>query len=105
MIIASNQIYKIKNKGFLYDKVKSIFMLVVLILLLTFIIIVPIFGDFIIKWITSIIDSTTINGYITSIYQIINLPLSQYKIHEQSESLVPQLPELFNSFPQKSVDE
>lgn len=93
MIIASNQIYKIKNKGFLYDKVKSVFMLVVLIILLTFIIFVPIFGDFIIKWITSIVDNTTINGYINGIYQIINLPLSWFFIFFSIKLLYTMAPD------------
>jgi len=80
MIIASNQIYKIKGKGFIYDKVKSILMLIVLVLLLIFIILVPIFGDFIIKWITSIINNDIVNSYINGIYKVVNLPLSWFFI-------------------------
>ena len=38
MIIASNQIYKLKRQGFLYDRVKSVFMLLVFILLVLFVI-------------------------------------------------------------------
>jgi len=78
MIMASNQIYKIKNKGYIYDRVKSVFMLIVLILLLIFIIIVPVFGDYIIKSISYIIDNPNISAYLYKIYQIINFPLSWF---------------------------
>lgn len=78
MIIASNQIYKLKNKDFIYDRIKSIFMLFVLILLLIFIIVVPIFGDFIVKSISHLLNNNNVSKYIYDIYQVLNLPLSWF---------------------------
>ena len=49
MIITSNVIYKIKNKNLIRQKVKAIFMTVVLIILILFIVIVPAFGELIIN--------------------------------------------------------
>lgn len=80
MIIASNQIYKIKSKGFLYDRIKSLFMLFILILLVLFVIIVPVLGNYIIQWINIIFTSNDITSYITTIYSILNLPISWFFI-------------------------
>lgn len=93
MIIASNQIYKVKNKGFVYDRIKAIFMLFVLILLLAFIILVPVLGDFIVKWVTSFINNSDINNYINSIYQVINLPLSWFFIFFSIKLLYTMAPD------------
>lgn len=93
MIIASNQIYKVKNKGFIYDRVKAIFMLFILIILLSFIIMVPVFGDLIVKWVTSIIDSVSINSYINGIYKICNLPLSWFFIFVSIKLLYTMSPD------------
>ncbi len=49
MIITSNVIYKIKNKNPIRQKVKAIFMTIVLIVLILFIVIVPAFGELIIS--------------------------------------------------------
>ena len=78
MIIASNQIYKVKNKGLIYDRIKALFMLVILMFLILFIIIVPVCGDYIIKGISYLIDNTEINNYLHGIYQVLNLPLSWF---------------------------
>ena len=102
MIIASNQIYKIKNKGFVYDRIKAIFMLVVLILLLAFIILVPVLGDFIVKWVTSFINNGEINKYINSIYQIFNLPLSWFFIFFSIKLLYTMAPDY--KLPSKNVN-
>ena len=80
MIIASNQIYKLKSKGFLYDRVKSVFMLLVLILLVLFVIVVPVLGNYIIRWINVVVASENISSYISTIYSILNLPISWFII-------------------------
>ncbi len=49
MIITSNVIYKIKGKNIIRQKIKAIFMTIVLILLILFIVIVPAFGELIIN--------------------------------------------------------
>lgn len=80
MIISSNQIYKVKDKGFIYDRIKSIFMLFILIFLVIFIIVVPVLGNFIIKGISVVLDNNSIVEYIYMFYQVLNIPLSWFFI-------------------------
>ena len=101
MIIASNQIYKIKNKGAIYDRVKAIFMLVVLIFLLIFIMIVPVFGNFIFKTISVSVNNSTFSNYLYTIYQILNLPISWFFIFFSIKLLYTMAPD--NRIPSKNV--
>lgn len=102
MIIASNQIYKVKNRGFIYDRIKAIFMLFVLIILLLFIFLVPVLGDFIVKSITYLVDNVNANNYINVIYQIINLPLSWFFIFFSIKLLYTMAPDY--KIPSKKVN-
>ena len=75
MIITSNVIYKIKNKNPIRQKIKAIFMTVVLIVLILFIVIVPAFGELIISSIAKnypgkIIDTISVG------YNYLEYPLS-----------------------------
>lgn len=75
MIITSNVIFKIKNDNAIRQKIKAIIMTLVLIILILFLVLVPAFGDIILK---------TIEGHypgrlmtlIISIYEILKYPLS-----------------------------
>ena len=67
--------YKIKNKGFLYDRLKSIGMLIIIILLFLFVMIVPILGNYITKTINTVFQND-ISKQIRSLYNFLNLPLS-----------------------------
>jgi len=80
MINASNQIYKVKNKGYIYDRIKALFMLVVLIVLILFIIVVPVFGDHFMKGLSALLDTNTFDTYIYSFYKVLNLPISWFFI-------------------------
>lgn len=75
MIIASNKIYDIKDRDYISRKLKSILMLVILIVLLIFIFLVPVFGDMIIKLISSI-TTDTISNIIKVAYNILKYPMS-----------------------------
>jgi len=80
MIIASNQIYKFKNKGYIFDRIKSIYMMIILILLMIFIILVPILGEFIVKAITVLLKDDSIQRVIYWVYKLLNLPLTWFFI-------------------------
>ena len=80
MITASNQIYKIKNKGYIYDRIKALFMLVILILLILFIIAVPVCGDYLMKGFSALLNMDIFDTYIYSIYKVLNLPISWFFI-------------------------
>lgn len=102
MIIASNQIYKIKNKGFIYDRIKAIFMLFVMIFLVLFIIVVPVLGNYIVKWVNLIITNETITSYISTIYSILNLPISWFFIFFAVKLLYTLAPD--ERIPSKNVN-
>lgn len=76
IICVSNQIYKIKNKGYFYDRLKSVAMLLVLIVIFLFVAIVPILGHSIIKTISIAINSDAISDYVRTMYGLLNVPLS-----------------------------
>ena len=53
IITSSDILYKVKNKSSLKKYIKSFFMVIVLFLLIGFLIIVPIFGDFIVNFLNN----------------------------------------------------
>ena len=75
MIITSNVIYKIKSKNIIRQKVKAIFMTVVLILLILFIVVVPAFGELIINSIAKNYPGKIIDT-IGIVYHYLEYPLS-----------------------------
>ena len=75
MIITSNVIYKIRNKNPIRQKVKAIFMTIVLIILILFIVIVPAFGELIISSIAKNYPGRIIDT-IAIIYYYLKYPLS-----------------------------
>lgn len=75
MIIASNKLYNIKDRDYIKRKLKSIIMLLILIGLLLFIMVVPVFGDTIIKLIRNI-TGDTIGNIVRIIYNILKYPIS-----------------------------
>ncbi len=52
IIIASNTLYGIKSKGYIDNKIKAMFMTIVMIILLIFLLLIPIGGDFLIGLLT-----------------------------------------------------
>lgn len=76
MIIASNSIYKFKDKDYLSRRIKAIIMTLILVLLLLFLIVVPVFGDFIIDLIEAALGTSANAKVINIIYQILKYPIS-----------------------------
>lgn len=76
MIIASNSIYKFKDKDYLSRRIKAVLMTLILVLLLLFLLAVPVFGDFIIHLIEVAMGSSTNTKIINIIYQILKYPTS-----------------------------
>jgi len=75
MIIASNKLYNIKDKDYFGRRAKSVLMMLVLIGLLLFIFLVPVFGDMIIKMVQSV-SNKNIGSIVKNIYNILKYPLS-----------------------------
>ena len=78
IIITSNTIYGIKDKGFLARKIKAIIMTVFIVLLFLFILLVPLFGESIIR-IADSINSASKDG-VAQVIRILNGPISWFII-------------------------
>ncbi len=78
IIITSNTIYGIKDKGFLARKIKAMIMTVFIVLLFLFILLVPLFGESIIR-IADTINSASKDG-VAQVIRILNGPISWFII-------------------------
>ena len=76
IIITSNTIYGIKDKGFIHRRIKAIIMTFFLIALFSFILIVPIFGDKIVEFISFLNIDEGITHTLSTIIKVLNGPLS-----------------------------
>ena len=75
IIISSNLLFKINEENKLKIRIKSIIITIILFILIGFIIMVPILGDFIINYLSSIMRSNVVN-FINIIYFLLKYPLS-----------------------------
>ena len=75
IIISSDILYKIKDSSGLRRMIKSFFMVFVLFLLIGFIIVVPIFGDFIINLLNNYLQEGGMM-VVTKIYHFIKYPIT-----------------------------
>lgn len=76
MIITSNTLYKFENKDYISRRIKALIMTVILVMLLLFILIVPAFGDKIVKALLTFIHNDLIRNNIRIVFSILKLPLS-----------------------------
>lgn len=76
MIISSNTIYKFKDKGYLSRRIKALFMTFILVCLLVFVLVVPAFGDTIVKFIAGILKNDNLMSRVNLIYSILKYPVS-----------------------------
>lgn len=81
MIIASNTIYKFKNKDYLFRRIKALIMTIVLVSLLLFVIVVPAFGDKIVTAIRMLLGNNNIGTNLVILYNILKYPLSLILIY------------------------
>ena len=76
IIIASNEIYKIKPKDVLRRRTKAILMTVILVEILFFLLIVPVFGDTIFNILKTSFDNSHTTEILYRIYRLLKYPLS-----------------------------
>ena len=76
IIIASNTIYGIENKHWLKRRLKAIGLSFLFILLLTFMLIVPVFGNIIVDLIKEVNLNITITNNIAYVFNLLKGPLS-----------------------------
>ena len=75
MIAASNSIYKIKRKGLIYDRVKSIVMLLFLLILFIIVLLVPVFGNMVFNVLSELLDSN-MGSISLLVFKLLKYPLS-----------------------------
>lgn len=76
MIITSNEIYKVKDNGVIRRRIKAIGMTFILVLLLIFLLIVPVFGDTIFSIITLNISNQNGVKIAYCIYKTLQYPIT-----------------------------
>ena len=76
MIVTSNTIYGIKDKGFLHRRIKSFIMTIFIVILFLFILVVPLFGDKIISILYYLNMDPTITTNIEMIISVLKGPIS-----------------------------
>ncbi len=81
IIIASNMIFNIKNQSYIKRRMKAFLLTFVLFLILTFMLIVPVFGSQIIDIIKGIGFNNTLLKTIELLYKVLNLPLTLFLIY------------------------
>ena len=81
MIITSNEIYKIESNNYIKRRLKAIGMTLILVGVLFFIILIPIFGDTIFKTIKIYSNNQVLVNVIYAFYQILKYPVSVLVIY------------------------
>lgn len=76
IINVSNEIYKLKSKDFIRRRLKAIIMTFVLVVLLIFILLVPVFGDSIFAILQQQLSNEKLITFLNNIYQLAKYPLS-----------------------------
>lgn len=80
MIIGSNLLYGIKDKDFLTRRIKALLMTIILTVLFIFVLVVPVFGNQIVRLLTDLIPNNTVDNTIMLVYGILKYPVSLFII-------------------------
>lgn len=75
MIITSNEIYKIENSSVIRRRLKAVVMTFILVLLFLFLLLIPVFGDYIFSIIRIYVTNQQPVDFFYGIYQILKYPL------------------------------
>ena len=76
IIIASNEIYKIKHKDFLTRRIKAILMTIILVEILFVLLAIPVFGDTIFGIFRENINSQKAIDFFYRVYKLVKYPIS-----------------------------
>lgn len=76
IIVASNEIYKIKQKDFITRRIKAIMMTVILVEVLFFLLAIPVFGDTIFDFLRNNIDNEASVNFFYRVYKLVKYPIS-----------------------------
>ncbi len=78
IIVTSNQMYGLSNKSFLHRRIKAVFMTIVLILLLSFLLFIPVFGDKIVALLEFVNMNDTVTKTIAFVIRLSSGPISWF---------------------------
>ena len=81
IINTSNEIYKVKDSSELKRRGKAVLMTLILVVLFLFLILVPAFGDVLIKIITNSIHSDSLTSLVENTYRLLEYPISLFLIY------------------------
>ena len=76
IIVASNEIYKIKPKDVISRRVKAILMTLILVEVMFFLLVIPVFGDSIFNLLRTSFDNSATVEFFFRIYKLLKYPLS-----------------------------
>lgn len=80
IIIAASNIYKVEENDPVKNVIKSIFIAIILVLLIFFIIVIPVFGGKILSFIQGFTNITFITDRIIDVYNLLKWPISIFII-------------------------
>ena len=67
LIVTSNQLYGIENTNFIHRKIKGLMMTIILIVIVVFLLLIPVFGDKLIE----LIEFINFNDTLTNIFSVL----------------------------------
>lgn len=76
IIVASNEIYRIKPKDVISRRVKAILMTLILVEVMFFLLVIPVFGDSIFNLLRTSFDNSATVEFFFRIYKLLKYPLS-----------------------------
>ena len=81
IVNTSNETYKVKGNSEIKKRAKAVLMTIILVMLLLFLILVPAFGDVLVKLIIDSIHNDSASNIIEGIYHILKYPISLFLIY------------------------
>lgn len=76
IIVASNEIYKIKPKDYIHRRIKAILMTIILVEVIFFLLAIPVFGDNIFNFLRNHLANQMSVDFLYKIYKLIKYPIS-----------------------------
>src|SRR5699024_7004801 len=81
IVNTSNEIYKVKGNSEIKKRAKAVLMTIILVTLLVFLILVPAFGDVLVKLIIDSIHNNNASNIIEGVYHVLKYPISLFLIY------------------------
>ena len=80
IIITSNEIYGIKGRDYIRRRLKAIAITIILVFVIVFILVVPVFGELILDIIRNNVNDSNLMEIFSNIFKIINIPITMITV-------------------------